>query len=443
MDPQTRAAEQSYILVPTVAGAPTPYECCGLFDPCADELMSLSFRGADPFLDWLGWYPNVECNIVKEFIAYVRPETSNGVCTTGVMANPCTSPNGFEWGKCEFKLHDFARLGREGPVRDITTNKEMYCKTRPRLRLDGKVITDTRELDMTMAMDVLLQDLRKLVIVGNHASEGSADGLQVLLDSSYHDPEGNPCPLMNSNVINWAGQPMAGGAGITWNGTAIGATYDIIDVLLAVYRRIRQRLSWAPMLNRPLTTGDMILVMPTFLIQCLLDFYTCWSVCSNSVMDSFESRTFRNSLNGGMFGFGQIQLDGFTIPLMGYDWETISGPKTGDMYLLTNQVGGTRLLEGQYLPLADAAAIGGDLYGVTDGDKFLTWKILLNMCYKQNVAFRPRLLAWAPWAEAVFNNVQCAGVAGPLSPDACDSSFSPFGSIEPAECASTEAVQLR
>lgn len=434
----------------SLSTAPTPYECCGLFDPCTDaDLMSLSFQGADPFLDWLSWKANIECNIRKDFIAYVKPQAAeNGACTTGVQADPCSDPATFSWGKCEFLLHDFGRLRERGPVRDITTNVMKYCANQVRYRLDGAPINDTRELDMVMATEVIMQQLRHQVIVGNHATPGSTDGLQVLLSSDYHNPDGEPCPLMNSNVINWAGNPMSGGAGITWNGTAQPATANLVDFLLAIYNRIRQRLSWSPQLARGLQVGDMVLVMPTFMVQCLLDFYTCWSVCPGNfdsgvgvMINNLEGRRYRDTLNGGTFGFGQITLNGFTIPLIQYDWDTIAGPKTGDIYFLTSQVGGIRLLEGQYLDMrAVPGTVPGSAFGYTDGGRILTWNNQQNTCYEQIVEMRPRLLCWAPWAQAVINNVQCGALGGVLSPDPCSGSFGPAGSIDPAECSDGEVA---
>jgi len=433
----------------SITGAPTPYECCGLFDICTDaDLLSLSLQGVDPFLDWITWRANTECNIRKSFISYVGPEKGEGraICTDGHLANPCSDPYGIEAGTCDFLLHDFARFRRSGPTRDITTNRLMYCQTQPRYRLDGTPINDTKELDMLFAAEVVLQDLRKHVIWGA-ATAGSMAGFEELLAYPYYDPEGHRCKMMDSNVINWNGNPMSGGNGITWNGTAQPNTADIVDMLLAVYRIVRQRLSWSPTLSGNLVPGDIVLMMPTFVIQCLLDFYTCWSVCPGSLsedslinvlplLNTLEARGFRNALNGGMFGAGSITLDGFTIPLIAYDWGTIAGPKTGDIYFLTGSVGPTRLIEGQYLNMS---SVPGDLPGQafmsTDGGRILTWTNRQQTCYEQVVEMRPRLLAWAPWASAVINDVQCAGLGPHLSPDPCESSFFPGGaSMTPASC---------
>ena len=81
---------------------------------------------------------------------------------------------------------------------------------------------------------------------------------------------------------------------------------------MAVYRHIRQDLGYAPALGNRLGVGDMILVMPTFMTQCLLDAYTCWSVCPGggtidyNFMNTFEGRRYRDALNGGLFGFGGV-----------------------------------------------------------------------------------------------------------------------------------------
>jgi hypothetical protein len=248
---------------------------------------------------------------------------------------------------------------------------------------------------------------------------------------------------MDSIVIDMNGRGMAGGAGITWNGAAVGATYDFIDILLAVYRRIRQRISMAGGLSGRLNVGDMVLVAPTTLIQCILNAFTCWSVCPTdwstteggtlSWLGTLEGRKYRDSLGGGMFGAGQISLDGFTIPLIAYDWGLIKSPTLFDAFLLTNQVGGVRLLQGQYNDMRDVPGIAPE-YQVTDGGRLLTWTEEDNTCYNRTVEMQPRLLAWAPWSSARFIDIQCVQPGGVLSSDPLDTSFFPETSFSVAEC---------
>jgi hypothetical protein len=419
-----------------VSSLATIYGCCGLFDLCDDnDLMSLSFEGQSPFLDWIGWERTDVCRIRKGFITYTRAED----CSDGWLSNPCEDPNGVEYGVCEFQLEDFARLRRQGPVRDATEARMRLCERQPRYRLDGSPITDDREYDMRVAMEVIIQDLKRMIITGNVTTPGQFDGLQRLVRNGYVDPEGRDCSSMDSMIVDWNGNSMAAlpaGSGATLNGKPIVAGYDFIDMLLWVYRQIRQRIRMAPALaSQQMQVGDMVLVMPTFMTQCLLDTYTCWSVCSGSSIDTYEARTFRNNLNGGMFGAGRIFLDGFEIPLIAYDWELINGPTTADIYLLTGQVGNIKLIQGQYLDLTAAPQSYPEAgYWVTDGGRVLTWVERDHTCVKQIVEMRPRILSWAPWTNVRFQDVVCRGPGLPLSPDPCATSFFPETSFSAAAC---------
>jgi len=412
----------------------TPFGCCNYFDHCADEILTLHYRGGLDLLDWMGFNVSDECYRTIEFINFTRPEQAAGVCTTGHISNPCDDPHGFEFGTCKLTVEDFGRYGRHGPVRDIMTPKK-YCKTDPRRRLDGTVVTDEREWDMRFAMDVLLDDIRRHLVTGNSATAGQFDGLQQWVATGYD------CNMLDSIVIDWNSNPMAGGNGVTWNGAAVANTWDFIDVLQAAYRRIRRRISWAATLNTAqLQRGDIILVMPHFMTTCLLDFFTCWSVCAgtefNEVnLQTYEARQFRTQLLGGLFGFGEITIDGFPIPLMAYDWEMINGPTTGDIYMLTGSVGANRIWEGEHLSASQAASeLGGLGYFQADGGRVLGKWDVNNECKQMKLWMHPRLFNRAPWSQVRFQNVACQGVVGPMSPDPCDTSFFPENSFSVAEC---------
>lgn len=425
----------------TISDMATIYGCCGLFDLCSDaDLVSLSLQGADPFLDWIGWTPTLDCIVKKSFIGWTRPEYYGGSPTSGYLSDPCAEPNSVEFGVCDFTLEDFARLRREGPVRDVTYNAVNYCKTSPRYRLDGTVITDDREYDARVVAEVLLQDLRRMFVTGTGAA-GTFAGLETLVNTGYTNADGTPCRLMNSMVWDWNGNGINGGAGITFNGVAIALGFNFIDALLDTYRRMRTRVSWSPSLAaQPFNIGDVVLAMPTHMIRCLLDAYTCWSVCDGAqynevAIQSYEARQFRTQLNGGMFGFGRIFLDGFEVPLVAYDWELIKGPTLSDIYMLVGQVGTVKTLMGEY---DDMRVVPRDFpeaaYYVTDGGRFLGWLDRDETCYTQTLEFRPRLVSWAPWTNARFQNVRCTTPTGPMSPDPTESSFFPETSFTIAEC---------
>lgn len=425
----------------TVSSAATVYGCCGLFDLCGDaDLMSLSFAKTEPFLDWIGWEPTKVCEIKKNFITWARPEYYNGSPTADYVADPCTDGEGVEWGECDFTLDHFGRLRRQTPTRDVTKQNLRLCENQPRYRLDGTLINNDDEYDMRIVTEVIMQGLKRRVIVGNHATPGDFDGLNVLVNNGYTNSHGRRCSAMDSIVVDMNGNGMNGGAGMTWNGSAIASTYDFIDILLAVYRRIRQRIQMAGGLNGRINVGDMVLVAPTTLIQCILNAFTCWSVCDNSdkldqvALQSLEGRKYRDSLNGGMFGAGRIFLDGFEIPLIAYDWGLIKSPTIFDAFLLTNQVGGVRLLQGQYNDMRDLPNVLTGYYQATDGGRLLTYVDLDNTCYNRTVEMQPRLLAWAPWAQARFVDVQCRQPGGVLSPDPLETSFFPETSFSIAKC---------
>lgn len=426
--PQQRALQESpYVVTPVVDTKPAPiFGCEALFDICTDAaLMSLSFEGTAPFLDWIGWERTDVCKITKSFINFVRAEASNGVASQGWLADPCDDPNGYEVDYCDFTLTDFARLRRESPTRDITKAGLRYCEIQPRYRLDGSPINNQREYDFRMATEVLLQDLKPMVVEGNKATAGQFSGLELLVKTGYTDSDGTSCPAMDSIVVDWNNRGMDGGAGITWNGAAVASTYGFIDILLAAFRRIRHRIRMAPALAaQRMAVGDMVLLLPEDFVGCVLDAFTCWSVCPDEAFqDTYEGRTFRTSLMGGMFGAGRITLDGFEIPVMPYDWGLINSGQTFDAYLLTGSVGNVKIIQGQYNDLTIAQTERGDKFSAMDGGRLLGWAEDRHTCEVQVVEMQPRLLMWAPWAQARFEDVVCAVPGGVLSADPWNTYF--------------------
>lgn len=413
----------------------TPFGCCNFFDRCTDELMSLHFGGRLSLLDYFGWNVSDECYKSMEYINWVRPEfTAQGAATEGAIANPCNSAYSYEFGTCKLTVENFGRIGRSGPVRDMMHPK-YYCKTDPIRRLDGRAVTDEREWDMAFAMQTMQQDLYRYVVIGNHANAGEFDGLNVWVNNGYE------CDMLNSIIIDWGGLPMTDSSAATWNGVAIGAGFTFLDVLLAVYRRIRQRISWAPLLStQQPRLGDMTLVMPTDASECLLNNFTCWNVCPGSMynftfLNTYEGRQFRDRLDGGLFGGGQIALRGFPIPIFPYDWETIAGPKTFNAYLLTGSWGSQDIWMGEHLSATQAAQrFGNSGYYSTDGGRVLGWTETENECSKEEMRIHPRLFCKAPFTQARFLNIQCNQPGGFLSPDPLDTSFFPETSFAPAVC---------
>ena len=423
----------------------TIYGCEPYFGLCSDrDLMSLSMEGTQPFLDWIGWEKTNVCHIEKNFITWVRPEPDErGGRSSGSIADACGESNGVQWGSCDFTLDDFALLRRHGPIRNATRDNVRYCEAQPRYRLDGTPITSDAEYDMKLVLEAQTQDLKRMLITGNSSYTGQFNGLDQLVKTGYVNSKGNLCSSMDSIVIDWNGNDLDGGSGMTWNGKPIDDGYDFIDVLLAAVRRVKDRISMAPQLSgQMMSPGDMVIVAPSHLLRCLLDAFTCWSICpgvsmeeyfSLNTTDTYKARDFRDRLNGGLYNFGKIYLDQFEIPLLAYPWELIKSPTLSDMYVLTGNIGPVKVIQGQYNDLSTVPTTYPEAaYSYTDGGKLLTWLERDKTCVYREVEHQPRLLMWAPWAQIRIQDVACRQPGGVISPDPWETSFFPESSFIPA-----------
>lgn len=430
-----------------VSDAASPFGCCNFFDLCGDgDLMSLHYRGELGLLDLMNFAPTDTCLRKVEFISYVRPQMDGSTPTASYISDYCADPNGIEYGSCELDVSHFGYLGRKSKQRNVQI-PERYCATSPRYRIDGTPVARESEWDMLFTMDALMDDVRRILITGNSATPGQFDGLQRWVRDGYTQCGGPTNSLLDSIIINWNSNPMSGGAGITYNGSPVGATFDIVDILLAANRRINQRIGWSPVLrSQNIRPGQKVLVMPTDWIDCLLNFYTCWSVCRDGQtvdsvnLDSLEARDFRRGLEGGMFGDGEIMLGREIIPILGYDWELINDNGTADMYLLTLGVGTQRFWFGDLLDannaLANINALRNDMevaggYFSTDGGRILGKQDFVNLCQTIKLWITLRLFTRAPWANMRIQNVACSQPLGVLSPDPLSGYFpaSSFSSI--------------
>lgn len=404
------------------------YGCCGLFDMCgSNDLLSLTIE-AEAFLDWLGWKANNECNQFVKLITYVGPASAAASPTSasnGATA-ACDDAPGVEFGTCEVLLPDKGRIKRAGPVRDLTENNRKVCEQFPVFMKDGQPISDELMWSVTLAGMTIKQDLKRMVINGNASNANEFSGLETLVNTGYRDARtAQRCSSMDSIVLDWNDQAMS----YQPNGTHV-----LVDYLIDIVRRIRMRAMWANL--GQIAVGDMVLVMPTYLRDCLLDSFTCWSVCpgaqyNEANLNTFEARTFRNSLNGGTYGMGQIFVDGTPVPIITYDWMDLgqAAPNfTGDMYVLTRRIGNVPVFWGQFIDMTQPAArfaeeAGYAHYRALDGGRFLSYWKTDNECTQATVVLRPNLYLSAPWAQARIQDVACLRPLAPLSADPLSSYY--------------------
>src|SRR3972149_8720200 len=223
MKPQTSLRQRTLALT----NEATPFGCCNFFDACDDGLMTLYYAGQLPLLDWMGFNVTDVCLRSMEYLTYVRPaRTEQGAATPGYICDPCHDPYGVEWGSCKLQLEDFGRYGRLGPTRELMKPK-FYCKTRPIVRLDGTPVNSEREWDMKFVSDQIINDVSVAGVEGGAGTCGQFDGLEHIVTGGYDSG------MLGSIVIDWNGNPMAGGARIPRDGAAGGGTFKILGVLLA------------------------------------------------------------------------------------------------------------------------------------------------------------------------------------------------------------------
>lgn len=413
----------------------------GIFDPTGDrDLMSLSFQGVDPFMDWIGWSPSRVWQETRGYIHWVRPAYANSAPTIGYVSDPCADPAGVEYGAAEFMVSGFGRLRRAAPTRDVTRVDVKKWAGEPRRRLDGTPITDDREFGAYLATEVILQDLKHMLVSGNSTTSGQFDGLEKIVRTGITDYRGRRVSTMDSTVIDWNGNTMTGGSGATWNGASIPSTASLIDTLRAAVRQVRQKTKWAPALAaQNYNVGDTVIVLPDFLAYGLLDQYVSWKLAAGAqynetVINQYEARALRAQIDGGLYGFGEITLDGRVYPLISYDWGLVNNAAgtVGDIYVLTRGIGGHRFLYGEYLQMDQVpSAYPEASYFYTDGGRLLGWIESDHTCIRQIHEMQPRLSCWAPWAQVRIQDVRYDMVGGYISPDPT-SSFFPESSFTPA-----------
>lgn len=440
MDYKMRGIPQPVQRDMTISSVGSIYGCSGVFDLCGDaDLISLSLQGADPLLDYIGWEVTDVCVLERNFIDRVIPDEET---RAGWLGDACADPNTVNWGVVAFRIEDFARLRRSTPTLDVTKSGLRMCEAQPRYRKDGTRITSELEFRSVLATEVMLQDLKLMMIAGDADTAGQFDGLEKLVTTGYTDFKGRRASAMDSIVIDWNGNTLAGGAGATWQDSrglrSISSTASFTDVLRSIVRILKARIKNSGLGVMNLQLGDMVLVATSEMAESILDQYTCWSVCeggefNESNLNSLEARAFREGLMGGTFNAnnttiqaeGIIRIHGVAIPIITYDWGLQQGSSASDIYLLTGSVGGRKVLNGQF---NDFRAIptrydNASKYFTTDGGRVLGYFETDHTCLQQVSEMQPRVVMWAPWLQVRISDVTASTPGGPFEADPLSSFF--------------------
>lgn len=391
------------------------YGCGGLFGLCGpDDILGLTMVD-DPLVTWLGFEPDTICEkSVKGWIYTDQAGTAAGSTSGYVYGGACDDPPTSEKGVCEFYIGDFGTLRACGEPVEVNTLGLRKCDKQPVYTVPIEGVGPVRidnDLDLETINSALVvkHELSRLLVTGDKNVNGQFDGLTNLVKEGYVSVQGERCYSMDSVVVDWQNDTLAGA--VNGHGSIIAKVRDIV-------RRIKWRISTSK-LGMP-GEGDMVLLMPHWMAWQFLDEWAWWSIRTgqqyNEVFrDNYTMRDFRDRFAVGLFGAGYITIDGVNLHIIPHDWQTVdqSAPYfCADIYVLTRAIGGRRVFTGQYIPADIGADAVNDVAGYRyfnvepfQGGRALRWIKTDNACVQPCLLFRPRYYLETPWAQGVIQNV--------------------------------------
>lgn len=403
-----------------------------IFDPCvAGDIYGLQVV-THGFMNWLGWRSNRFYRRRVDFLTYQGPAgTAAGTADTGAT-DPCDDPPGWEYGTCGYELVHTSWYGRSGDALTPFTVVQERCETSPRYRINGQQIVDDVEWQVNGAMGALKMSLERDLIHGSHANPNEMDGLNRIIRGGHTDDNGQPCPMVDSIMVNWANDNLDG------ESNNYGNFFNYMDEIVT---EIEYRASGLG----SIAETDMILLTSRFMATCLLDAFACHTTCgvtdANDITDQAlraQQRQARRDLNAGPLydgrnAVGYIHLkSGRRLPIMVEDTIDISNPSgqdyCTDVYLLTRSIGSLDVLYGEYLDLRSyenkIRKQDPNTRMTTDSTgRFLMKGKEQNFCWKIIIGTSTELYLAAPWAQARISNVCCSRQRRPLVGDPFQTNF--------------------
>jgi len=277
--------------VASIYGRQSIFDCCSPGDIFGLQVATIGL------INWLGWRSNAFYQRRIDFIPWYGPEGTKSESRTTVPStgagSPCDDPEGWEYGHCGYNLYHKAWYQRAGEPLDPMTVTQLRCETTPRYRLNGQLISDDVEWQAQGILNVLQMDMRRDIIHGSHSNAYQMEGLESLIKTGYTNDDGTTCPQVDSILVNWAHDDLDG------DGNGYGNFFNYLD---EVVTEIEFRASAIG----GIAENDMVLLTSRFMATCLLDAYSCYTICGvtsdNDVSDQAlraQILQYRLSLNGG------------------------------------------------------------------------------------------------------------------------------------------------
>jgi hypothetical protein len=393
---------------------PTMYGRNSFLDPCYQGDMFGLQTETHGILSWLGWRKNPFWKKTVQFITWWRGAGADEG-TTGA-GSPCEDPTGWEWGECSYDMCHTSWYHRQGDPLG-PHNVQNRCLTSQRVRMNGTVITDDWEWQLNGILQALKQDVNWDVVHGSHLNSWEMNGLESIIRTGYTDNNGNPCPMVDSWLIDWLNDDLDGA--INGWGNFFDMLHELVNLILRRARPIGR-----------IRESDMVLFTQPFMADCLLDAFACYSVCGVNTQNDRTDQAlraqilaYRNSLNGGPLYDGEAAVgflklkNGRRVPIMVDETFDITKPGANyctDIYLMTRRIGNRDVFYGEYLDLAEYANrmrkfTTNNIAGirVEAGGRFAFRGKMDNWCGMAMAGISPELYLSAPWAQARIMNVCC------------------------------------
>lgn len=397
---------------------PPVYGACNIFDGNCTDNPALSRLANQNISKILALFPPTATAVYRRQSKYLTHLFNDAVdphqerCSTDAPTP--------DIGICNVVCEGFGHLMQGGPRR-YSTDERLYTSDYTQRRyVDGSIIANNRDFDRQVAAELLVAAWTADIINGAGAPNQMTGIAQTLTNAMLLD--GN-CALLKPSVVDWVGLPMNDTVSIgkTRNGDPIAATAQIIDVLEARLAEIKKLISQTPALRgQRLQYGDIVLLMPAALMECLKNHFLCFKPCGVTTISTEYSAQKEIFYQSNFGGDAEITINGTAIPIF-----TDEGVTAGDMFLLVRRVGNIEIWQHEYkdyLQTASPEIVNGNTF---ENGKFVETLKHDNgsVCYNIILRVEPRLCLVAPQLQTWIQNVACTStlpVLPPVDPEPLD-----------------------
>lgn len=313
----------------------------------------------------MNWIPTRYINDRFEYVSHlewVAPEGFDGSQTyaeflAGIELDECAGGIATDWSGFSYQLEGGRFRWQTKMMKPYQDGGTKYYENQPTYTLRGSNIGQPLSSDREWAIARLFMAMQEhyeyILKFGNRANSNMEwDGLDTILRTGYVQSK-----RVGPGVPHWADP-------LIINGLTIGDTTQLLD---AIRRTVRRILSRIRMRNWTLNQGDLAIVMPSVMWDNIAESVAAGGMYKFTNVYNFDGKVDMsayiaeyNKVRSGGFGWGNITVDGVTIPVIADDnlgmnvtidpgGEDEQAAISGDVWVLTRRVNGMTLLEQQFV----------------------------------------------------------------------------------------------